>query len=213
MSGYGKTIAMVAVSFCMGCALTTQGAEDLERKAPVAELEMHLDGHGELVGRASYVVIEPIPDYEPEPRLVLAATGSNAELTIALGQTGLWPMQSAYTFPDPEHTLYLMVDGQEYEGVMGRVDLNEIDDGRITGHFEITAKGLVESDDLMVAGEFDAAKVFLNCDRVVGEDDGAGSSPGIATDADDQVVWTPDVNYQSAFCSEVKDKLAGFIAD
>ncbi len=204
---------MVAVSFCMGCAQSTQGAEDLERKAPVAELEMYLDGHGELLGRASYVVIEPIPDYEPEPRLVLAASSSNMELTIALGQTGLWPMQSAYTFPDIEHTLHLLVNGQEYEGVTGRVEINEIEAGRITGRFEMTAKGLSDTDDLTVTGEFDAAKVFLNCDRVVGEEAPEGSSPGTAGDEDEQVVWTPDVHYQSTFCSEVKDKLSGFIAD
>ena len=213
MSACRKTIAMAAVTFCMGCALSTQGAEDPERKVPVAELEMYLDGHGELLGRASYVVIEPIPDYEPEPRLVLSATGSNAELTIALGQSGLWPMQSAYTFPDPEHTLFLNVDGQEYEGINGRVDISEIESGRITGRFEISAKGLVDADDLMVAGAFDATKVFLNCDRLVAETAAGDSSPGLSGDADDQVVWTPDVDYQSAFCAEVKDKLAGFIAD
>jgi hypothetical protein len=211
MSAYSQLIAILVVSFCMGCAFTTQGAEELERKAPAAELEMHLDGHGELVGRASYVVVEPIPNFEPEPRLVLEATGSNAELTIALGQTGLWPMQSVYEFPAPEHALYLRSAGQEYEGVMGRVTIHEIEDGRLAGRFEITAKRLGDAEDLVVSGEFDASKVFLNCDRIAnGEVE--GSSPGAAVD-DDQAVWTPDVNYQSEFCAEVKEKLTGFIVD
>jgi hypothetical protein len=211
MNAYSMTVAILAMSLCMGCAASTQGAEDLERKAPVAQLEVHLDGHGELLGRASYVVVEPIPDYEPEPRLVLAATSSTVELTIMLGQTGLWPMQSVYEFPAPSHDLYLVFEGQEYEGTAGRVSVAEIVDGRLTGRFEVTAKGVERADDIMVSGEFDASKVFLNCDRVV-EEAIEGSSPGMAVEGD-QATWTPDVHYQSAFCAEVKEKLSDFVSE
>ena len=196
-----------------GCASEGDLIDDAESRQPPAEpMALTIEGHGRFMGRAEYEVSEPAGDVVPDVELVLSAqrVDTGESVTMRLGQSVPGEVAEHYRFPANSNGFYVTLDGRQYEGHFGEVELDAVD-GRLRGDFELDSlevdeKGEMGGDGVMLRGMFSIDEVLLNCNRLVDDKGGSAGSPGRAGDGAG-LTWTPDAHLESAFCSAMKSRL------
>lgn len=193
-------VALVAT----GCAADDGLDDSTGRVAPPEPLALTIEGHGSYSGRAEYEVSEPVDGETAGAELLLsgirAATGE--QVSLRLGQAEAGAIDTEYAFPARENAFLLQLDGKDYEGRFGAVQVDAED--KLIGEFELNSIDLDGEAEVMLKGSFSADRLYLNCNRLV--TDKTGSHAGAATDGDG-AIWTPDTHLESAFCAAMRDRL------
>ncbi|MCA9537622.1 MAG: hypothetical protein KC620_01965 [Myxococcales bacterium] len=175
-------------------------------------MSLSIDGFGDFKGTALYDVSEPAADYKPQAALVLTGRSTDQvdAVTLTLNQSQIGEISDHYVFADDtkDNPLYLQYKGDDYIAERGEVRLvTDEEGGRLEGTFELTAVGLERSEmQAKLIGRFAISGVVLGCSRLV-EGSANGSTAGQAVDGDG-LLWQPDVNLDSAFCTQVKEQLS-----